>query len=40
MLAIFLTSAINKNYKMFDEKQMQHFYDVALQAGIKNLIKE
>lgn len=31
---------INKNYKMFDEKQIQHFYDVALQVNLKNLIRE
>lgn len=31
---------IDTNYKMFDEKQMQHFYDVALQANLKNLIRE
>ena len=29
-----------ESYQMFTKKQMQHFYDVALQAGIKNLIKE
>ena len=29
-----------ESYQMFTKQQMQHFYDVALQAGIKNLIKE
>lgn len=29
-----------ESYQTFNKLQMQHFYDVALQAGIKNLIKE
>ena len=29
-----------ESYQMFTKQQMQHFYDVALQAGINNLIKE
>ena len=29
-----------ESYQTFTKQQMQHFYDVALQAGIKNLIKE
>ncbi len=31
---------INKHYKMFNKKQMQHFYDLVYQTGLKNLIIE
>lgn len=31
---------IDENYKMFDEKQMQTFYEIVKNTGIKNLIKE
>lgn len=35
-----LEYGINKQYKMFDQKQMQHFYQIVKQAGLKNLIIE
>lgn len=31
---------IDENYKMFNEKQMQTFYEIVENTGIKNLIKE
>lgn len=31
---------IDENYKMFNEKQMQTFYEIVENIGIKNLIKE
>ncbi len=35
-----LEYGVNKQYKMFTEAQMQHFYDVVYQTGLKNLIIE
>lgn len=35
-----LEYGIDKQYKMFDQKQMQRFYQIVKQAGLKNLIIE
>ncbi|MEG0277553.1 MAG: radical SAM protein, partial [Coprobacillus sp.] len=35
-----LVYAIDKQYKMYDNEQMEHFYNLVYQAGLKNLIKE
>ena len=35
-----LEYGVDKQYKMFDQKQMQHFYQIVKQAGLKNLIIE
>lgn len=35
-----LEYGIDKQYKMFSKKQMQHFYDIVYQTGLKNLILE
>lgn len=31
---------VDKQYKMFNQQQMQHFYDIVKAAGLKNLIIE
>lgn len=31
---------LDKSYKMFDLKQMQHFYDIINESGLKNIIIE
>lgn len=35
-----LEYGVDKQYKMFNQKQMQHFYDIVYATGLKNLIKE
>ena len=35
-----LEYGIDKQYKMFDQKQMQRFYQIVKQVGLKNLIIE
>ena len=35
-----LEYGVDKQYKMFDQKQMRHFYQIVKQAGLKNLIIE
>ncbi len=35
-----LEYGVNIKYKMFNKEEMQHFYDIVYQAGLKNLIKE
>lgn len=35
-----LEYGVDKQYKMFNKKQMQHFYDIVYATGLKNLIIE
>ena len=35
-----LQYGVDRQYKMFNKKQMQHFYDIVYQTGLKNLIIE
>lgn len=35
-----LKYGVDKQYKMFNKEQMQHFYDIVYATGLKNLIKE
>ena len=35
-----LEYGVDKQYKMFNKEQMQHFYDIVYTTGLKNLIKE
>lgn len=35
-----LEYGVDKQYKMFDKQQMQHFYDIVYITGLKNLIIE
>ncbi len=35
-----LEYGVDKQYKMFTQKQMQHFYDIVYSTGLKNLIIE
>lgn len=35
-----LTYGVDQSYKMYTKQQMEHFYHLAYQSGIKNLIKE
>lgn len=35
-----LEYGVDKHYKMFDKKQMQHFYNIVYASGIKNLMIE
>lgn len=35
-----LEYGVDKQYKMFNKEQMQHFYDMVYQTGLKNLIIE
>lgn len=35
-----LKYGVDKQYKMFNKQQMQHFYDLVYQTGLKNLIIE
>lgn len=35
-----LQYGVDKHYQMFNKKQMQHFYDIVYQTGLKNLIIE
>lgn len=35
-----LEYGVDKQYKMFNQKQMQHFYDIVYSTGLKNLIIE
>ena len=35
-----LEYGVDKQYRMFSQEQMQHFYDIVYQAGLKNLMIE
>lgn len=35
-----LEYSLDKQYKMYDSKQMEHFYHLVYQTGLKNIIKE
>ena len=35
-----LEYGVDKQYKMFNKEQMQHFYDIVYNSGLKNLINE
>lgn len=37
---VHLEYGVDKQYKMFTKEQMQHFYDIVYQTGLKNLIIE